>query len=213
MNEAFISVAALQTLIFLLAGYLSGNVLYARVFARLFRKGDIVEMSRDHNPGAANAFRYGGFWCGVLTLVCDLLKGFLPVFFYGVCAEADPGGLSLALVMAAPVVGHAFPICSRFQGGKAIAVSFGSLLGLLPVWKPVVLLAMFFIFFSVVLRITPHYQRTLLTYLCTAISMFFVAEKGAIGVGFLMISGVVFIKMLKSKEEKEQMEVQLLWMR
>ncbi len=212
MNEAFIPVAALKTLFFVLAGYLSGNVLYAQVFARLLHKGDVVKMSRDHNPGAANAFRYGGFWCGVLTLVCDLLKGFLPVFFYGV-AEADPGGLSLALVMTAPVIGHAFPICSHFQGGKAIAVSFGSLLGLLPVWKPVMLLAMFFIFFSVVLRITPHYQRTLLTYFCTAISMFFVAEERAIGVGFLMISSVVFIKMLQSKEEKEQMEVQLLWMR
>ncbi len=212
MNEAFIPAAALKTLFFVLAGYLSGNVLYAQVFARLLHKGDVVKMSRDHNPGAANAFRYGGFWCGVLTLVCDLLKGFLPVFFYGV-AEADPGGLSLALVMTAPVIGHAFPICSHFQGGKAIAVSFGSLLGLLPVWKPVMLLAMFFIFFSVVLRITPHYQRTLLTYLCTAISMFFVAEERAIGVGFLMISSVVFIKMLQSKEEKEQMEVQLLWMR
>ncbi len=49
----------LRTSIFILAGYLSGSVLYASVFAKLFKIENFTEMSPDHNPGIANAFRYG----------------------------------------------------------------------------------------------------------------------------------------------------------
>ncbi len=171
-------------------------------------------MSPDHNPGTANAFRYGGFWCGFLTLVCDLLKGFLPVFLYMAYIGLEPHyGLSFAPVMAAPVIGHAFPVFFRFQGGKGIAVSFGCLLGLLPIWQPLALLAAFFIFFSVALRITSHYHRTLITYLCSLISVFFIVGNPAIWGGFLMISAAVIFRLLISRENKEQMRVRLLWMR
>ena len=61
-------------------GYLSGSVLYARIFSRLFQKENMLEQSKDHNPGTANAFMYGGFWCGLLTLLFDLGKGFFPVY-------------------------------------------------------------------------------------------------------------------------------------
>ena len=67
---------------YVLYGYLSGSVLYARVFAKIFKKENMIENSKDKNPGTANAFMHGGFLCGVLTLVFDLLKGFLPVFLY-----------------------------------------------------------------------------------------------------------------------------------
>ncbi len=50
----------LRTSIFILAGYLSGSVLYASVFAKLFKIENFAEMSPDHNPGTANAFCYGG---------------------------------------------------------------------------------------------------------------------------------------------------------
>ena len=67
---------------FILLGYLSGSILYARVFARLFGKEDIIVNSKDHNPGTANAFMYGGFWCGLLTLICDIAKGCVPVYAF-----------------------------------------------------------------------------------------------------------------------------------
>ncbi len=204
----------LRTIIFILAGYLSGSVLYASVFAKLFKIENFTEMSPDHNPGTANAFRYGGFWCGLLTLVCDLLKGFLPVFLYMSYIGLElPGGLSFALVMAAPVIGHAFPMFFRFQGGKGIAVSFGCLFGLLPIWQPLALLAAFFILFSVVFRITSHYHRTLITYLCSLVSVFFIEDNPAIWGGFLIISAAVIVRLLISRENKEHMRVKLLWMR
>lgn len=92
--------------------------------------------SCDKNPGTFNAYQYGGFLCGTLTLCGDLLKGFLPVFLYhgGSVSAADAG---LAFVMAAPVYGHVLPVFHKLQGGKGIAVSFGCLLGLLPEARPV----------------------------------------------------------------------------
>ena len=59
----------------ILLGYLSGSILFARVSMALLHKGYILTASKDGNPGTANAFRYGGFLCGTLTLSGDLLKG------------------------------------------------------------------------------------------------------------------------------------------
>lgn len=203
----------METTHFILAGYASGSILYARIFAKLFQKDDLFDQSRDKNPGTANAFRYGGFWCGLFTLICDILKGFLPVFLYMIYIKPPSAEwLPSALVLAAPVIGHGFPVFFHFRGGKGIAVTFGCLLGLFPIWQPAAWLAAFFIFFSVVVRITPDYYRTLITYLCTFVCLFFTADWTAIWVGFLIISTVVFSKLLSSKEEKEKMGVRVLWM-
>ena len=67
---------------YMILGYLSGSVLYARVFSQMLGKDHIYERSRDRNPGTANAFTYGGFWCGLGTLLGDLLKGAVPVWLY-----------------------------------------------------------------------------------------------------------------------------------
>lgn len=201
-----------RSIIFLILGYLSGSVLYAQVFAGLFKKEKILENSKDQNPGTANAFLYGGFWCGLFTLLGDLLKGFLPVFFYLYGKEPRHSDAFLdALVIAAPVIGHAFPLFYGFKGGKGIAATFGCLAGLFPLWQPLAALAVFFIFFSVVLRVTPHFHRTLTAYLCTLVSIFCMKSVEEIRMAFLVITVTVSARMLASKEQKEKMEVSLLW--
>lgn len=202
----------MTTITFALIGYLSGSVLYARVFARLFGKTDLVILSKDKNPGTSNAYRYGGFWCGTLTLIFDILKGFLPVFGYlAYCGHLELPRSGLYLVLAAPVLGHAFPLFFGWKGGKGIATTFGCLLGLLPLWQPVALLAAFFIFFSVVLRISPHRNRTLVTYCCTALLMAMIRDCADVRIGFLVITAAVFLRILTNPEEKEKVEVKLLW--
>ena len=197
----------------ILFGYLSGSILYARIFAKLFRKEDMIEKSRDRNPGAGNAFMYGGFWCGVLTLTCDILKGFFPVYlFMQYAPELSPDMLSIAFVMAAPVVGHAFPVFYKGRGGKGIAVTFGCLLGLFPFLEPFAILAAFFIFFSCILRINPHYYRTLAAYMCALIGMLLLVKQPMVLLGFAIITVVVSSRMLLSEEEKEKMRIKLLWM-
>ena len=127
------------TIVFIILGYMSGSVLYADLFGSLFGKKELYQNSADKNPGTANAYIYGGFWCGTLTLIFDLLKGFLPVFLYLQLAP-EPESWGLALVISAPVIGHIFPLFNKFHGGKGIAATFGCLLGLFPYLKPVICL-------------------------------------------------------------------------
>lgn len=125
--------AMLKTFIFSTFGYLAGSLLFARYFSDFFCGKDVTADTPDKNPGTYNAYTYGGFWCGALTLICDLLKGFLPVFLF---IRFSGKGLGLVLVMVAPVLGHLFPIWHKFSGGKGIAVSFGVLLGIAPDFRP-----------------------------------------------------------------------------
>ena len=200
----------MRALWYTLAGYISGSILFARVFGGVFDK-DVTGKSKDGNPGTANAFMYGGFICGLLTLIGELLKGFLPVFLYLRGDGLRMFGPGIAFVLAAPVIGHAFPVFYGFRGGKGIAASFGSLLGLFPNVYPVGILALTFLFFSLVLRISPHYHRTLMTYALSAVLMFLLLRSRWIFWGFAVISLVVGARLLLSKEEKEKLKVGLLW--
>lgn len=201
-------------LLFTLLGYLSGSVLYARVFAGLLGKGDVAERSKDRNPGAANAFSYGGFWCGALTLACDLAKGFVPVFCFTHYACPGYGELPLAaLALAAPVVGHGFPVFYRFRGGKGITVTFGVLLGLFPQWRPAAVLAALFIFFSAAFRIVPHLQRTFAAYAGALVCVLLTVEQAPACLAFVLISAVVLFRLHVSGEAREKFEVKFLWMR
>ena len=201
-----------RALIYSAAGYISGSILFARVFGAVFKK-DIISQSRDGNPGTANAFMYGGFFCGLFTIIFELLKGFMPVFLYLRKDALLFTDLGIAFVIAAPVLGHPFPIFYRFRGGKSIAVSFGSLLGLLPAVTPVSILAFTFLFFSLVLKIYPHYHRTFLTYALSAILMFLLIPNKYICWGFAIITVIVCLRLLLSNEEKEKFKVSVLWKR
>ncbi len=206
-----------KTWICIMVGYLSGSVLFFHIVTRSFGKKALLAQSRDGNPGTANAFICGGAWCGMLTLVGDLAKGILPMVLYrwmGGDFERLP--LLSALVLAAPVIGHAFPLFFGFRGGKAIAVSFGCLLGLAPDMMPAIILAAVFIALSLVLRISPHFYRTLVTYLLSFAVMIFwgICFDGAVGVvlGFSVMTVTVTLKLCMSHEEKDRLKVRLLWM-
>lgn len=198
--------------VYMVVGYLCGSILFARIFAAIFKKGDITARSRDGNPGTANAFLYGGFWCGMLTLCGDLLKGMLPVYLYLRGKGLDDCGTGLIFVLIAPVIGHIFPIFNGFHGGKGIAVTFGCLLGLLPDWYPAAILAFMFIFFSLVIRITPHYDRTIWSYRCAAVCMLFLIKNIYMKAAFLIIALVVNTNMKAADKKEEKCQVRILWM-
>ena len=202
-----------RVLLFSLIGYFCGSILFAKVFSKIFQKSDVLERSKDHNPGAAIAFQYGGFWCGTCTLCGDLLKGALPVYLSTCSMTVSEMGWKFALVLAAPVVGHIFPIFNRLQGGKGIAVTFGVLLGLFPYLLPFCLFAGFFIFFSVIFRISPHFYRTIFAYIGTLFSLVLLKAEIGVCIGFLMIAFAVCFRLHLSKEVREKMKVRFAWIR
>lgn len=91
----------------------------------------------DGNPGAANVWRAGGRWWGLLAILLDGFKGAIPV---GIAAYgAGVQGWTLVAVALAPSLGHAWSPFLRFQGGKALSVTFGVWTGLTLWQAPVVL--------------------------------------------------------------------------
>lgn len=152
----------MQTMFYIVLGYVSGSVMFGYVVPKMLRGIDVRSLSSDGNPGTANAFFYGGASCGLVVLLCDLLKGMVPVYL--AAREIGTKHMAFALVMVAPVLGHAFPFLGgRRKGGKGIAVSFGVLLGLYPMFTDLWLLIFWYLLFTLVIIIDPHSFRTAVT--------------------------------------------------
>lgn len=82
----------------------------------------------DGNPGTANAFKAGGWRVGVPALILEVGKAAVPVGAARLVLGMS--GWALVPVAVAPIAGHAFSPFLGFRGGKAIAPTFGSWLGL-----------------------------------------------------------------------------------
>ena len=98
------------------------------------------------NIGATNVLRTTGRLFGILTLALDIAKGWFAVWIMGRFTSGDPAWMAAAGV--AVVLGHAFPIFLKFQGGKAVA----SFVGVAAALAPLALLAVVIIFVLVVAR-------------------------------------------------------------
>jgi glycerol-3-phosphate acyltransferase PlsY len=111
----------------LLFAYLAGSVPFGLLIARLVTGQDVRAVGSG-NIGATNVARAAGRGAAVATLVCDALKGLLPVLL---AARAAPGAAA-GLCAVAAVVGHCFPVWLRFRGGKGVATGLGVALALCP---------------------------------------------------------------------------------
>ncbi len=191
----------MKEVLFILLGYLSGSVLYAYYLPLWFLKLDVTQGARDQNPGAFNCIRRAGWPMGLLALACDIAKGALPVLWAR--HAVDMSAWCFALVLSAPVVGHAFSVFRHFRGGKAIAVSFGVLAGLLPLWQPIALLAVCYLFFSCVVRISPNRCRSIVTYVCFAALSIVWPRGRMVAAGCVLISAIVIARHLFSEEAPE----------
>lgn len=185
-------------------GVLCGSVLFGCFLPMKLKGMDVTELSDDHNPGTANAMKYAGVTVGILCLAGDLFKGILPIHM--AVRLGLPAGPLFPLVMAAPVFGHAYSLFHRGKGGKAIAVSFGVLLGLLPVQTDLlVLLCALYLVFSLVIIIRPHTKRTRVTFGlfgCGAVGLLCMERiPPGMCMGALLIAGIVLHKNRLSRED------------
>ena len=63
-----------------LIAYLAGSIPFGLIFSKLFGKGDIRKKGSG-NIGATNVLRTQGKLLGLLTLIFDFSKAFLPCYF------------------------------------------------------------------------------------------------------------------------------------
>ncbi len=66
-------------LIMTMAAYLLGSISSAVLICRLLRLPDPRKVG-SNNPGATNVLRIGGKGAAVAVLLCDMLKGTIPVW-------------------------------------------------------------------------------------------------------------------------------------
>ena len=123
------------------AAFVLGSCPFALWIGRLRLHKDIRNFG-DGNPGAANVFRAGGKWWGVVAIVADMVKG-VPFVFIAkwMLYLSQP---IVYLVAAAAVLGHAYSPLLHFRGGKALAVFAGTLFALSQ-WDVIFCLVVFFL--------------------------------------------------------------------
>ncbi len=181
--------------LYIVLGFLSGSILYCKIIPLYVLDTDICLISEDHNPGAMNVFINCGRLWGTICLTLDILKGYVPIFL--ALRHLDPTNPLFAVVMAAPVLGHAVAPFNHFHGGKCISTAFGAMLALYPVNQIGVLLAVFYILFSTILKIQDHRQRSMAVFGLFGVvsaSILTYRNQNSIALGCVLISLIAFIK-------------------
>jgi len=114
----------MDIIIVILFSYLSGSIPFGLILTKIFRDQDIRNIGSG-NIGATNVLRTGNKFLAALTLVLDILKGYIPVI---IAQQYFPGLIQLSCLLA--FLGHLFPVWLKFKGGKGVATYLGILLAL-----------------------------------------------------------------------------------
>lgn len=123
----------LYVLVFIMA-YLIGSINFSILISKKMAGFDIREKGSG-NAGTTNMLRTLGKKAAALTLVCDILKGVVPVLLAILIGNiAKQFGMEIyveylaQIAGVAAIIGHTFPIFFGFKGGKGVASSLGLLL-------------------------------------------------------------------------------------
>lgn len=142
MNElGFIPVTLIPT-VWIGCAYLLGSIAFGIVVSRLFGLPDPRTVGSG-NPGATNVLRSGKKLAAALTLLGDVVKGWLPVWL---AMQSDMLMWVVAYVSLAVFIGHLYPIFYKFQGGKGVATALGVMFALSPLLALAALLTWIVVF-------------------------------------------------------------------
>ena len=144
----------------LLLGYLLGSIPFGLLLTKASGGGDIRNIGSG-NIGATNVLRTGRKGLAALTLLLDLLKGFVAVF---IATHYLSGGAAFAA--AGAFFGHLYPMWLGFKGGKGVATYAGIMFGLF--WQGGVVYAIAWIGALLIFRISS--LAGLLAALCAPIA-------------------------------------------
>lgn len=149
-----------------IASYFFGGIHFASIIARI--KGIDITKQGSGNPGTMNMLRTFGVKTAIITLILDALKGAIPAivgYFLlynneildGVSTNAPAwlgyymtGGSKIGFFIGglSVIIGHIFPLISRFKGGKGVASSVGIFMAANPILAVIAfLMAFFYLFF------------------------------------------------------------------
>ena len=116
-------------MVFLLGAYVAGSVPFGQIISRRTAGIDITQKGSG-NIGATNVAREIGISWGILTLLLDLAKGFIPVILGKSIFSWGPS--ESAIIGLAAFLGHQFSLFQQFKGGKGVATALGVFLAVSP---------------------------------------------------------------------------------
>ena len=122
----------IMEILLILACYLVGAIPFGLLIGRIV--GADVRKEGSGNIGATNVSRVLGKKLGVVTLICDVAKGFLPLWAAASLLPDTVMGREWMVMVCgmATVVGHMFPLYLGFKGGKGVATALGVFLFISP---------------------------------------------------------------------------------
>ncbi len=145
----------IRSLAIIIIGYLLGSIPFGLIIGRA--AGVDVRSTGSGKTGATNVLRSAGIGPGLAAVVCDALKGAVPVLLawhlfappslFGAGHQWVAQLIEAAAGLAA-VAGHNWPIYVGFRGGRGVAATGGMALALA---LPVALIALVFFIVPIVL--------------------------------------------------------------
>jgi glycerol-3-phosphate acyltransferase PlsY len=114
-----------------LASYVIGSIPFGVLVSRKLANTDITRRGSG-NIGATNVARELGLKWGLVTLILDFLKGFVPVYLFYQYSESFPN-YGVFIVSLSPLLGHQFSLFRGFHGGKGVSTALGIFLAISPV--------------------------------------------------------------------------------
>ena len=107
--------------IIILFSYISGSIPFGLILTKIFSGKDVRSIGSG-NIGATNVLRTGNKYLALVTLILDIIKGYVPVFITQVMF---PELIQISALMT--FLGHVFPVWLKFKGGKGVATYLGVL--------------------------------------------------------------------------------------
>ncbi len=119
----------MSVVLWTLAAYLLGSFPTSYLVGRM--RGIDLREHGSGNLGGTNAYRVMGAGAGVPVVLVDVLKGFVPTYFFPGWDGVVSADLALLYGLAA-IAGHVWSVFVGFRGGKGVATGAGVLVALAP---------------------------------------------------------------------------------
>jgi len=112
-------------LILSILSYIFGSINSSILLSKFFKLPDPRGYG-SRNPGATNILRSGSKIIAFITLMLDILKGFITT---AVAIYWFEDIIYAQIIGCITVFGHIYPLFYKFKGGKGVATALGTVLG------------------------------------------------------------------------------------
>ena len=164
-----------------LLSYTVGSIPFGLIISIIMNKED-PRLTGSKNIGATNIARTSGWKLGLLTLISDISKSYIPIYFTMINHNEHLNEVMLFLIL-----GHLFPIWLKFKGGKGVAVFIGALLAYNPLNAFVFLIS--WLIFALIFK-----YSSLSAILATFINMILIISMDQNYLIFIVISALIVFK-------------------